>query len=150
MTFDHVFAEDPEFYEKTGKIRVVICEPGRNARIADIGTELKDLQETVGGYIEVYYGLEDQSTLIVCNEEGKINGMDPCRGIYDADNKLIEVICGPFFICRDSEDGEFVSLTKEDQEKYLKEFYRPEALVVSKNHISMVPYENEISEDLEL
>ena len=150
MKFDHVFAEDPKFFEEASKIRVVMCEPGENARIADIGTELKDLQEAVGGYIEVFYGLDDQSCLIVCNEEGKLNGMEPCRGIYDADDKLIEVICGPFFICRDGENGEFASLTEEDQEKYLKAFYRPEALVVSGSHISMVPYENDISDELEL
>ena len=37
------------------KIRVVLCEPGKLARITEIGTELEDLQRTVGGLIETYY-----------------------------------------------------------------------------------------------
>ena len=38
------------------KIKVVYCEPGRKARIAEIGTELEDLQRAVGGgFIEAYY-----------------------------------------------------------------------------------------------
>jgi len=38
-------------------IRVVYCEPGKLARIKEIGTELEDLQRAVGGgLIEAYYG----------------------------------------------------------------------------------------------
>lgn len=34
------------------KIKVVLLEPGKIARTAEIGTSLKDLQRMVGGYIE--------------------------------------------------------------------------------------------------
>ena len=33
------------------KIKVVMCEPGRKARVAEIGTELEELQRAVGGMI---------------------------------------------------------------------------------------------------
>lgn len=54
-------------------IRVVLVEPGKLARIAQIGTTLDAMQRTVGGDIEAYYPFEEQ-VCIVCNEEGKING----------------------------------------------------------------------------
>ena len=48
---------------KKEQITVVICEPGKLARVANIGTELKDLQAVVGGNIETFYPYEEQ----VCN-----------------------------------------------------------------------------------
>ena len=45
---------DPDMTEplKEKKIKVVLCEPGKVARVAEIGTELSDLQRVVGGLIE--------------------------------------------------------------------------------------------------
>lgn len=73
---------DPDMTEplKEKKIKVVLCEPGKVARVAEIGTELSDLQRVVGGLIEPYYPFEEQ-VCIVCNDEGKYNGMRPCRAI---------------------------------------------------------------------
>ena len=33
-----------------------------------------------------------------------------------------DIICGPFFICAEGEEGEFISLTDEQIEKYSKQF----------------------------
>lgn len=52
----------------------------------------------------------------VCNEEGKLNGMELNRRVGN------DIIAGPFFIVGDSEDGEFVSLSDEQIEKYTQEF----------------------------
>ena len=59
---------DPDMTEplKEKKIKVVLCEPGKVARVAEIGTELSDLQRVVGGLIEPYYPFEEQ-VCIVCN-----------------------------------------------------------------------------------
>lgn len=65
-------------------IRVVLVEPGKLARIAKVGTTLDAMQRTVGGDIEAYYPFEEQ-VCIVCNEEGKINGLPLNRAIRDAD-----------------------------------------------------------------
>lgn len=66
---------------KETTMRVVICEPGKSARIAMIKPGLESLQSVVGGYIEPYYPFEED-VCIVCNEEGKINGMALNRAIY--------------------------------------------------------------------
>ena len=81
---------DPDMTEplKEKKIKVVLCEPGKVARVAEIGTELSDLQRVVGGLIEPYYPFEEQ-VCIVCNDEGKYNGMRPCRAIYGEDREMI-------------------------------------------------------------
>lgn len=83
---------DPDMTEplKEKKIKVVLCEPGKVARVAEIGTELSDLQRVVGGLIEPYYPFEEQ-VCIVCNDEGKYNGMRPCRAIYGEDREMMDI-----------------------------------------------------------
>ena len=82
---------DPDMTEplKEKKIKVVLCEPGKVARVAEIGTELSDLQRVVGGLIEPYYPFEEQ-VCIVCNDEGKYNGMRPCRAIYGEGREMMD------------------------------------------------------------
>mgnify|MGYP003197984914 CR=1 FL=1 len=65
------------------KIKVVLLEPGKLARTAEIGTSLEDLQKIVDGLIEAYYPFEEQ-VCIVCNEESKINGMRPNRSVISS------------------------------------------------------------------
>lgn len=83
---------DPDMTEplKEKKIKVVLCEPGKVARVAEIRTELSDLQKVVGGLIEPYYPFEEQ-VCIVCNDEGKYNGMRPCRAIYGEDREMMDI-----------------------------------------------------------
>ncbi len=76
-------------------IRVVYLEPGRLARTIELGTELTDLQRAVGGLIETCYPF-DEPVCIVCNDEGKINGMRPCRAVYGEDGRVSDIIFGPF------------------------------------------------------
>ena len=78
-----------------------------------ITDQLDDLQETVGGLIEII-GNGD-GTLLVCNDEAKLNGMDGNRRLNG------DVIAGPFFVV--GEDGEnFRSLTDEEMQKYMQRF----------------------------
>ena len=106
-------------------IRVVYCEPGKLARIKEIGTELEDLQRAVGGgLIEAYYPFEEP-VCIVCNDEGKINGMRPCRAVYGEDGRVNDIIFGPFFIC-DCSTESFGSLTEEQLKRYSEQFQYPE------------------------
>ncbi len=121
------------------KIKVVMCEPGKCARIMEIGTELEDLQKAVGGLIEAYYPFEEQ-VCIVCNDEGKFNGMRPCRAIYDDEKKIQEIIFGPFFIC-DCSTPEFGSLNSEQLERYRNMFDKPERYFRVDGEIKAVPYD---------
>lgn len=128
------------------KIKVVYCEPGRKARIAEIGTELEDLQRAVGGgFIEAYYPFKEE-VCIVCNDEGKFNGMRPCRAVYGDDQKIQDIIFGPFFIC-DCSGENFGSLNAEQLDRYGHMFECPEHYVKVNGEIHAIPYEPSRSMD---
>lgn len=127
--------------ENREPIRVVFCEPGKLARIREIGTELEDLQRVVGGLIETCYPFEE-AACIVCNDEGKINGMRPCRAVYGEDGRVSDIIFGPFFIC-DCSTENFGSLTEEQLKRYSEQFQYPEHFFrdVHSNEIKAVRYD---------
>ena len=49
-------------------------EPGQRAVVVEIENDLKDLQEAVGGYIEVAYPYKEPVG-VICNEEGLITSL---------------------------------------------------------------------------
>ena len=99
---------------KENMIKVLKIEVGEPPEIKEIPNELSGLQHEVGGLIECVY-LDDGSIAVV-NEEGKLNGMEPNRKLG------ADIICGPFFICGDSLDGDFASLSEEQIQKYSEKF----------------------------
>lgn len=101
------------------KLTVVMVEPHKTPYITEIADELSALQRCVGGYIEVV-GNGD-GTLIICNEEGKLQGLEGNRRIRDG----MSIIAGTFFVVGD--DGEnFRSLTESEVMKYMDRFKEPE------------------------
>ena len=142
---DNIGFKSVEFEpEKCGEVKkdtitVVMCEPGKKAYTAEIGTELEALQAAVGGCIEVYYPFESEEC-VVCNDEGKINGMSPSRGIYGEDGELMDIIFGKFFIC-DCSGENFGSLSPEKQQEYLEKYRQPERFFRVNGDIKAVKYE---------
>ena len=120
-------------------IQVVLVEPGKLARIAEVGTSLDAMQQTVGGDIEACYPFEEQ-VCIVCNSEGKINGLPLNRAIRDEDtNEIVDIIAGTFFICNCRKES-FGSLSKEQQKRYLEKYRLPERFSRTRDGIESVPY----------
>ena len=99
---------------KENMITVLKIEVGEPPEIKEIPNELSGLQHEVGGLIECVY--LDDGSIAVCNEEGKLNGMEPNRRLG------ADIICGPFFICGDTNDGDFASLSEEQIQKYSEKF----------------------------
>ena len=98
--------------------------PGRKPERITIPHTLDAMQSMVCGYIQAIYPYED-SIAIVCNEEGKLLGMEPNRAIRNEDGDILDIICGTFFICGLSED-DFCSLTEEQITNYSELFRYPE------------------------
>ena len=74
---------DPELTLDASKpktIKVVLVEPGKLARQAEIPATLEGMQAVVKGSIEPFYPFEEE-VCIVCNEEGKITGMPLNRAV---------------------------------------------------------------------
>lgn len=78
--------EQAQSLKEPDTIRVLLLEPGKNARIADIEAGLEGLQKVVGGYIEACYPFEEE-VCIICNEEGKIRGLPLNRMLYTPEEK---------------------------------------------------------------
>ena len=109
-------------------MKVVMLEPNKSAYVKEIGNDLDSMQEEVDGYIEVIYPFEDQYVGLVCNEEGKLLGMEPNRAIRNEDGDILDIISGTFFICGLSSD-DFCSLTEEQIAHYSELFHCPEAFL---------------------
>lgn len=140
VPFNSEYAKEPG----NEKITVVMLEPGKVARTAEIGTSLTDLQKTVGGMIEAYYPFEEE-VCIVCNEEGKFNGMSPCRAVYDPEGQMMDIIFGPCFIC-DCRGENFGSLSQDQIKRYTEQFKNPERYFRIDGEIKAVPYEPKVSD----
>ena len=69
-----IFEDDASDSGEADTITVLLVEPHEHPKVIEAGTGLEDLQQLVGGDIEVVYPFEDNVGLIV-NEEGKINGL---------------------------------------------------------------------------
>lgn len=130
--------------QESTRITVVMLEPGKAARTAEIGTSLTELQKAVGGMIEAYYPFEEE-VCIVCNEEGKFNGMSPCRAVYDPEGRMMDIIFGPCFIC-DCSGENFGSLSQDQIKHYTDQFRNPERYFRIDGEIRAVPYEPKVSD----
>ena len=127
-------------------IRVVLVEPGKYAKVADINCSLEGMQKIVGGYIEAYYPFKEE-VCIVCNDEGKITGLKPNRAIYGKDNQIVDVIAGTFFIC-DCSGEDFKSLSEEQLKRYTEMYRCPEAFYRINDELRAVKYDPK-KEDME-
>ena len=125
--------------KRESEITVVACYPGKTATVIRIQNTLEAKQAFVGGYIQAVYPFDDP-VAIVCNEEGKINGMEPCRALFDEDGDIYDIIMGPFLICGLDDEG-FISLTKEQQEEYLAMFRHPQMFFLLNGEMVAIPIE---------
>lgn len=113
---------------ESDKLKVLYIEPMKTPKIVEINGDLESMQNLVGEYIEEYMPFEDE-VAIVCNDEGKINGLEPNRGIFDKEGELQDIICGPFFICYAPVESEkYLSLPENLRQKYEKMFRHPEII----------------------
>lgn len=85
--------------------RIIIKAPGEKPETVEYEQlQLKDMQEIVGGYIEVVN--IGNNVVMVLNEEGKLEGLKPNIGIRG------DVIVGTIFFCGTDEE-DMIGLTDE-------------------------------------
>ena len=120
-------------------MRVVYIEAGKRPEVRNIGHSLKEMQKLVGGYIETIHPFND-TAVIVCNEEGKINGLPLNRGLMHPETgELYEIIAGNFFIC-DAPLGtdDFAGLSDKQVEIYMEQFKYPESFILEDGRIVII------------
>ena len=119
VSFEKIDFNSSRCADMEGK-RALFVTPHHTPVEIHIGNDLKSMQRAVGGLIEMICPFEDESAILVCNEEGKLNGMEGNRRLEG------DVIAGPFFIIRDDGEGGTTDLTDEQVEKYSRRFAEPE------------------------
>lgn len=112
---------------KTKAIKVLKVSPGEPPVTCELKNNLTSLQEAVSigtdykGLIEIIS--LDERICILCNEEGKLNGMQPNRRVgYD-------IICGVFYVAGQDEEGNLTSLTEAEVKQYKARFKNPEYFI---------------------
>lgn len=107
-------------------IEVLMVEPGREPRIVRLDNSLESLQTAVSigadyrGLIEII-SLSDE-VCILCNEEGKLIGLEPNRRLWS------DVLCGVFYVTGQDKEGNLCSLSAKDREHYKEYFAIPESI----------------------
>lgn len=128
---------------KENVIMALLVAPGKEPKQVCFEHTLKNLQDFVGGYIEAIYPFDD-SVAIVCNEEGKLDGLPLNRTISSDYSK--DIIAGTFLVVGTGEE-DFCSLTTEQIDRYKEMFKEPE---IFKDGFYPEPFAAVDMDDLEL
>lgn len=102
-------------------MRILIFEPGKNPRTADIPHSLDKMQAIVGGTIQAIYPWSERAAL-VCDDEGLLKDY--------RFNRLVRgnAIFGTFFICG-IDECDFSDLPENLISRFSEELHDPQALV---------------------
>ncbi|MBQ8248099.1 MAG: DUF3846 domain-containing protein [Lachnospiraceae bacterium] len=125
--------------DKTGQrmLSVLVVEPGKKPYTKEIDGRLESLQHEVGGYIQAVYPFEEP-VAIICNEEGKLEGLSLNRALRDEDGNIYDIIAGKFLVVGLGEE-DFTSLTPELNKQFSERFKNPEAFYRRGNEIVVMP-----------
>lgn len=113
---------------KEEDIKALMIEPRKRPCVVELGNDLDSLQKAVSigadyqGLIEFVY-LEDNVSILL-NEEGKLIGLEPNRRLGN------DILVGVFYVVAEDEEGNLVSLTSAQQNKYAKQFWNPDVIAI--------------------
>ena len=122
-----------------------MVEPGKAPYVTDIGNDLRSMQQAVGGYIQAVYPYEE-TVVLVCNEEGKLDGLPLNRALRDEDGDIYDVVAGNFFLAGIGDD-DFIDLPDELVEQFTEQFWQPEVFVHVGGRIIAYPVAEEPVQD---
>lgn len=144
--FDGSIDDIPDEYRVTGSgeeverddtIIALVVEPQKKPYVKEISSGLAPLQHEVGGTIQAVYPFEEP-VAIICNDEGKINGMPLNRALRDADGEIYDIVAGTFLVVGLTEDS-FASLTNDQIRQFTAEFKLPEQFAKIGDRIVAIP-----------
>ena len=122
-------------------MNVLMVEPGKAPYETQIGNDLRSMQRAVGGYIQAVYPYEEPIA-VVCNEEGKLDGLPLNRALRDPDGDIYDIIAGNFFIVRLGE-SDFTDLPHELAERFAEQFRQPEIFMRVNGKIIAAPMDEQ-------
>lgn len=119
------------------KIRGIHVRVGEKPEVIEFENKYQELRRLVGGNIELVP--LDNNTIMFCNEEGKLIGLDGNRSLDNGD-----IIAGNFIILGDDGGEESISLTDAQVEKYMKRFDTVEIYVTVANEDDLEDFDMEV------
>ena len=119
--------EESQKHAAPEKMTVLVVEPRKEPYLKEIDPGLHSLQAEVGGDIAASYPFSDPVGL-VCNDEGKLIGLELNRGLRDEDGNLYDIMAGTFLVVGLGEE-DFTSLPPELAQKYMEHFKQPEQFI---------------------
>ena len=128
------------------KITVLVVEPMKEPYTKEIDSGYKAMQKEVGGLIQVTYPYDDLVG-IICNDEGKINGLPLNRAIYDENGTMIDIMAGTFLVVGLGDEN-FTSLDADLIKKFSDKFKNPEQFFRLGNEIVAIPVKPSIKNQL--
>ena len=103
-------------------MRAVLKKPGKNPEVVDIENTLNGIRSAVGGYFQAVVFSEEENIIMLCDEEGKLNGLDYNFSMRGKDSRIIDDVVGNvLFVSAGDED--FRELNKK-QIQYLMDCFR--------------------------
>lgn len=132
-----VDAEREVQLEEPEKLDVLLVKPGMYPQQVQIDSGLAALQQAVGGDIQAAYFFEEPVAVIV-NDEGKLNGSELNRAIWDKDGNVVDIIAGDFLVVGLGEE-DFCSLSPELMQKFEERFHQPEMFVRMGKSVMALP-----------
>lgn len=120
---------------------VLVVEPMKAPYVKNIPNELEDLQQAVGGDIEMTYPFDDKVGILL-NGNGKFEGLPLNRALYDDHGQVYDAIAGTFLVVGLTED-DFTSLTPGQIEKFKEKYQSPEIFTLFNGelHVMKMPPE---------
>lgn len=123
--------------QKNDMIKVLVVEPEKTPYVKEIEPKLASYQAAVGGYIQATYPF-DEPVAIICNEEGKLNGLDLNRALRNEDGVIYDIVAGTFLVVGLGEE-DFTSLEDELIKQFSEKYKTPEMFVAFNNKIMVLP-----------
>ena len=80
----------------------------------------------------------DDPVAIICNEEGKLNGLDLNRALRNEDGVIYDIVAGTFLAVGLGEE-DFASLDDEHIQQFSRRFKTPEMFVAFNGKIMVLP-----------
>ena len=118
-------------------MNVLMVEPEKVPYETQIGNDLQSMQAALDGHLEAVYPF-DQPVALVCNEDGKRDGLPFNRALRDSDGDIYDIVAGKFFIAGLGE-SELTDLPHELAEQFTEQFRQPEMFLRMGGEIIAAP-----------
>ena len=144
--FDGSRDDIPDEYKITGSgeepdrddtLIVLVVEPEKEPYLKEIPSGLESLQHEVGGTIQALYPYEEPVGLI-CNDEGKLEGLPLNRALRDEDGDIYDIVAGTFLVVGLTDES-FGSLTVDQIRQFSEQFKNPEIFASIDGKIVAIP-----------